>query len=95
MKGHLMTTYARAVITRALAIAIVLIALVISARAMHLDLSNTWCARHQYRATGDRMAYYAWIDKCHRRRGTRPCFGLLGEGTCEINYDDYPKKMKK
>src|SRR5262245_51731195 len=79
------TTYARTMVVFALAIAITLIALVINARAMQVDLSNTWCAKHHPQwANKDRTTYYAWNDKCHRRRGTQPCFGLVGEGTCEI-----------
>jgi hypothetical protein len=40
-----------------------------AAHAMQIDVSRTWCARH---APGDdRETYYAWLDKCHKRKGTK------------------------
>src|SRR5262245_28090095 len=50
-----------------------------TAHAMDHDLSNTWCARHSGEHGRDRTEYYAWIDKCHRRRGTKPCYGNIGK----------------
>jgi hypothetical protein len=50
-----------------------------TAHAMPHDLSNTWCADHiPESAMIDRVHYYAWIEKCHRRHGTNPCWGLTG-----------------
>jgi hypothetical protein len=50
-----------------------------TAHAMPHDLSNTWCAEHiPESAMIGRVQYYAWIEKCHRRRGTKPCWGLIG-----------------
>jgi len=49
------------------------------AHAMPHDLSNTWCAGHiPESAMIDRVHYYAWIEKCHRRHKTKPCWGLPG-----------------
>jgi hypothetical protein len=53
-----------------------------TAHAMQHDMSNTWCAKNiPKRAMVDREHYYAWIEKCHARRGTKPRWGLppLGE----------------
>ena len=53
-----------------------------TAQAMQHDMSNTWCAKNiPKRAMVDREHYYAWIEKCHARRGTKPRWGLppLGE----------------
>jgi len=81
------TTYARAMVTLALAIVIMLIALVISARAMVVDLSNTWCARQGDKITGTPQEYWDFIEKCHKRKGTKPCWGVYPDpgkyGTCE------------
>jgi hypothetical protein len=86
-KTDMKTPLARAMITLALAIAIILTALAISAHAMMVDLSNTWCARQGDKITGDRWAYWDFIEKCHKRKGTKPCWGVpmpKGEmGTCE------------
>src|SRR5262249_42247026 len=47
------------------------------AQAMQHDFSNTWCAKHiPESAMKDRTTYYSWIDKCHRRRGTKPVWKL-------------------
>jgi len=46
-----------------------------TAQAMEHDLSNTWCAKHiPTSAYRGRETYYRWIEKCHRRRGTKPHF---------------------
>jgi hypothetical protein len=69
----------------ALAIAIVLIALVIPARAMWTDVSKTWCARQGRNFGGTPQEYWDFIEKCHRRKGTRPCWSQQPEGTtCEM-----------
>src|SRR5262249_14059995 len=48
-----------------------------TAHAMQHDFSNTWCAKHiPPSAEIDREHYYAWIEKCHRRRGTKPVWKL-------------------
>jgi hypothetical protein len=48
-----------------------------TANAMQHDMSNTWCAKNiPKRAMVDREHYYAWIEKCHARRGTKPRWGL-------------------
>ena len=56
-----------------------------TAHAMPHDLSNTWCADHASDHVSDsgrhlsgREEYYAWIEKCHRRHGTNPCWGITG-----------------
>ena len=47
-----------------------------TAHAMQHDMSNTWCAKNiPKRAMVDREHYYAWIEKCHARRGTKPRWG--------------------
>ena len=59
-----------------------------AAHAMQHDFSNTWCAhnwdRPQYHVYG-RDAYYAWLEKCHRRHHTRPQWGLPG-----LDFDTLP-----
>ena len=48
-----------------------------TAQAMQHDLSRTWCAKHiPDSAMVDREHYYAWLEKCHARRGTKPRWGL-------------------
>ena len=47
-----------------------------TAQAMQHDMSNTWCAKNiPERVMGSREEYYAWIKKCHTRRGTKPRWG--------------------
>jgi len=47
-----------------------------AAHAMPHDLSNTWCAKHGGEGAAGRVEYYAQIERCHRRHGTKPCWGL-------------------
>jgi hypothetical protein len=53
-----------------------------TANAMPHDLSETWCAKHGGEAkhsgkgVASRAEYYAQIERCHRRHGTKPCWGL-------------------
>ena len=80
------TTFARLMATLALAIAIVFILGILYARAMWTDVSNTWCARQGDKMPGSpsRWDYWDYIEKCHKRRGTRPCWTQPGGTTCEM-----------
>ena len=50
-----------------------------AAHAMPVDLSKTRCARAaETRSFKDRQTYFAWVKKCHARRGTQPRWGLQG-----------------
>jgi hypothetical protein len=55
-----------------------------TAHAMQADISNTWCGRQGAKFTGDRQHYYEFVEKCHKRHSTKPCWGLWGNDTCEM-----------
>jgi hypothetical protein len=53
-----------------------------TAHAMNHDFSNTWCACNiPNSAQIDRVHYYAWIEKCHRRHHTAPLYAQ----PCDLN----------
>jgi hypothetical protein len=69
----MITIYARFMVALALAIAIAALFLAMgTAQAMQTDISKTWCARQGAKITGDRRTYWGFIEKCHKRRGTKP-----------------------
>jgi hypothetical protein len=43
-----------------------------TAHAMQADISKTWCARQGDKITGTPQEYWGFIEKCHKRRGTKP-----------------------
>src|SRR6516164_5034419 len=60
-----------------------------TAHSMQHDFSNTWCACNiPEKAMIDREHYYAWIEKCHKRRGTKPRWAL----PCEPNAEYEPPR---
>jgi hypothetical protein len=66
-----------------------------AAHAMQHDFSRTWCACNIPKsALIDREHYYAWTEKCHKRRGTKPLYALPCEPGAEYGQGKICKRWK-
>ena len=65
-----------------------------TAQAMQVDRSNTWCARQGAKFPGDRYHYNEFVEKCHKRHGTKPCWGLANNDTCEMETEQHGNRWR-